>query len=57
MEEWQLIPMDDFTLFVCGIIVTGVAGMGIITSEVFLGYKRFMRKHKKEDEQKVLKFK
>jgi len=49
--------MDDFTLFVCGIIVTGIAGMGIITSEVFLGYKRFMRKHTKEDKQKVLKFK
>jgi len=52
--------MDDFTLFVCGIIVTGIAGMGIITSEVFLGYKRFMNKHKtneEEDKQKLLKFK
>ena len=37
--------MDDF-VFVCGIVVTGVAGMGIITSEVFLGYKKFMRKQK-----------
>ena len=49
--------MDDFTLFVCGIVVTGVAGMGIITSEVFLGYKKFMRKHRpEEDKQKVFKF-
>ena len=47
--------MDDFTLFVCGLVVTGIAGMGIITSEVFLGYKRFMRKYTKEDKQKVFK--
>ena len=49
--------MDDFTLFVCGIIVTGIAGMGIITSEVFLGYKKFMRKYKPKDDKQVLKFK
>jgi|TARA_B100001564_G_scaffold278892_1_gene241015 hypothetical protein len=48
--------MDDFTLFVCGLVVTGIAGMGIITSEVFLGYKRFMRKYTKEDKQKVFKY-
>lgn len=47
--------MDDFTLFVCGIIVTGIAGMGIITSEVFLGYKRFVDKHKKQEKEKILK--
>ena len=49
--------MNDMTLFFCGVVITLVAGMGIITSEVFLGYKRFMRKYKKEDKQKVLKFK
>ena len=49
--------MNDMTLFFCGVVVTLVAGMGVITSEVFLGYKRFMRKHKKEeDKQKVFKF-
>ena len=48
------------TLFFCGVVVTLVAGMGVITSEVFLGYKRFMRKYKakeEEDKQKLLKFK
>jgi len=40
--------MDNFTLFVCGLVVTLIAGMGVITSEVFLGYKRFMKKHKNE---------
>lgn len=40
--------MDDFTLFVCGLVVTLIAGLGIITSEVFLGYDRFMSKYKKE---------
>ncbi len=50
--------MDDMTLFFCGVVVTLVAGMGVITSEVFIGYKRFMRKYKKEeDKQKLLKFK
>ena len=38
--------MDNFTLFICGLVVTLIAGMGIITSEVFLGYERFMRKNK-----------
>ena len=46
------------TLFFCGVVVTLVAGMGVITSEVFLGYKRYMRKYKREnDKQKVFKFK
>ena len=52
--------MDNMTLFFCGVVVTLIAGMGVITSEVFLGYKRFMRKYKhekEENQQKVLKFK
>jgi len=52
--------MDNMILFFCGVVVTLVAGMGIITSEVFLGYKRFMRKYKvkeEEENQKLLKFK
>jgi len=40
--------MDNFSLFVCGVVVTLIAGMGIITSEVFLGYKRFMTQTKAE---------
>jgi hypothetical protein len=50
--------MDNFSLFICGLLVALVAGMGIITSEVFLGYKRFMRRGLKEkNHQKVFKFK
>jgi len=49
--------MDNMTLFFCGVVVTLIAGMGVITSEVFLGYRRFMNRHKKEDKQKLLKFK
>jgi|TARA_B100001094_G_scaffold230996_1_gene225732 hypothetical protein len=33
--------MDNFTLFICGIVVTLIAGMGVITSEVFLGYYKY----------------
>jgi len=50
--------MDNFSLFICGLVVALVAGMGIITSEAFLGYRRFMQKHKKdENHQQVFKFK
>lgn len=35
--------MNDFTLFVCGVVVTLIVGMGVITSQVFLGYKKFMQ--------------
>ena len=36
--------MDNFALFVCGVVVTLVAGMGVITSEVFLGYYKYLEK-------------
>lgn len=42
--------MDNFTLFICGLVVTLIAGMGVITSEVFLGYKKFMAQGLKEKE-------
>tara|TARA_R100001163_G_scaffold63675_1_gene56118 strand:+ start:216 stop:374 length:159 start_codon:yes stop_codon:yes gene_type:complete len=49
--------MDNFTLFICGLVVTLIAGMGVITSEVFLGYKKFMEqgKNKKEDNDGTIK--
>ena len=48
--------MDDMTLFFCGVVVTLIAGLGIVTSEVFLGYEKFMNKYKKKnEEEKVLK--
>lgn len=34
--------MDNFALFVCGIVVTLIAGMGVITSQVFLGYFQYL---------------
>lgn len=34
--------MDDFALFVCGVVVTLIAGMGVITSQVFLGYFKYL---------------
>ena len=38
--------MDTFALFVCGVVVTLVAGMGVITSEVFLGYYKYLEKER-----------
>jgi len=32
--------MNNFTIFVVGLIVTLITGMGVITSEVFLGYRK-----------------
>lgn len=43
--------MSDFTLFVCGVIVTLIAGMGIITSQVFLGYHKFVKIEQEEAEE------
>ena len=34
--------MDNFALFVCGVVVTLIAGMGVITSQVFLGYFKYL---------------
>ena len=34
--------MDNFTLFICGLVVTLIAGMGVITSQVFLGYFKYL---------------
>ncbi len=52
--------MDNMTLFFCGVAVTLIAGLGVVTSEVFLGYEKFMNKYKpkeEDDKQKVFKFK
>tara|TARA_B100000497_G_C7368830_1_gene237913 strand:- start:160 stop:345 length:186 start_codon:yes stop_codon:yes gene_type:complete len=38
--------MDDFALFVCGIVVTLISGMGVITSQVFLGYHDYLQKER-----------
>ncbi len=45
--------MDDFALFVCGIVVTLIAGMGVITSQVFLGYYKYLEKERLRQLQKA----
>lgn len=42
--------MNDFTLFICGVVVTLITGMGVITSQVFLGYKKFIQQGRNYDE-------
>lgn len=32
--------MSDFVIFIVGIVVTLIAGMGVITSTVFMGYRK-----------------
>jgi hypothetical protein len=32
--------MDNFGIFIVGIVVTLITGMGVITGTVFLGYKK-----------------
>jgi len=32
--------MNNFIIFIVGLIVTLITGMGVITSGVFLGYKK-----------------
>ncbi len=39
--------MDNFTLFICGLVVTLIAGMGVITSEVFLAYSEYVATEKR----------
>ena len=39
--------MSEFTIFIVGIAVTLITGMGVITSQVFLGYKK-PRIHKQD---------
>jgi len=39
--------MSNLLVFVCGIVVTLIVGMGVITSQVFLGYKET---NKQDDE-------
>ena len=38
--------MDNFTLFIFGVVVTLIAGMGVITSEVFLGYHKYLEQER-----------
>lgn len=40
--------MSNFPIFIVGIMVTLITGMGVVTSQVFLGYKRTRIKTKYE---------
>jgi len=33
--------MNNFVIFVVGLIITLIAGIGVITSQIFIGYKKF----------------
>ena len=41
--------MNDFAIFICGVVITLVAGMGVITSQVFMGYDKFKQYSRKTD--------
>lgn len=42
--------MSDFSIFIVGVVVTLITGMGVITSQVFLGYKPFKKSIDKNKE-------
>ena len=46
--------MSDFAIFVCGVVITLVAGMGVITSQVFMGYSNFMKQDSIEEDVEVV---
>jgi hypothetical protein len=33
--------MNNFTIFIVGLVITLITGMGVITSQVFIGYGKF----------------
>lgn len=45
--------MNNFVIFVVGVGVTLVVGMGVVTSQVFLGYKPYEPTKIKKCPQKV----
>ena len=45
--------MSNFTIFIVGIVVTLITGMGVITSQVFMGYKK-PKSHNKEVEYRIV---
>jgi len=38
--------MSNFTIFVVGVAITLITGMGVLTSQVFIGYKHNIIKSK-----------
>jgi len=42
--------MSNFTLFVCGLAITFISGMGVAISQVNIAYEKQMKKKKKNHE-------
>jgi hypothetical protein len=40
--------MSNFTIFIVGLVVTLITGMGVLTSQVFIGYNKFKLQDLKE---------
>jgi hypothetical protein len=34
--------MNNYTIFIVGLVITLVSGMGVLTSQVFIGYTKTM---------------
>jgi hypothetical protein len=45
--------MNNFTIFIVGIVVTLITGMGVLTSQVFIGYKK-PKSHQQEVKYNVI---
>lgn len=45
--------MDNFSLFICGLVVALISGMGVITSEVFLAYTEHVLTEKRRIERLI----
>jgi len=45
--------MNNFVIFIVGIAVTLIAGMGVITSQVFIAYKKNTSKLESKSFEKV----
>lgn len=46
--------MNNFAIFIVGIVVTLITGMGVITSQVFMGYKKPKYNHEHEAKYNVV---
>ena len=46
--------MSNLTIFIVGIVVTLITGMGVITSGVYLGYRRELDKNLKRQKQNII---
>ena len=51
------ILMSNFTLFVCGLAITLISGMGVAISQIHIAYEKHYKKNKEEEEEyfKILK--